>query len=151
MSTSPSLHVLLIEPDDDLRFLLQILLGLTGCAVETAKTYSDALERIEARPPDLIFTELVLEDTAGLGLGRRLRSLRQLENTRLVALTGHCQPGIAKDALKAGFNHYLIKPVYFPQLFEILKPVAEHRGCSLIDVGLPGRYGMTAHSPPCAQ
>jgi hypothetical protein len=64
---------------------------------------------------------------------------------------GHCQPGIAKGALGAGFDHYLVKPVYFPEVFEILKPVAQRRGCSLVDIGLPGRYGATTLSPPCAQ
>lgn len=151
MSTNPGLQLLLVEPDDDLRYLLQTLLELSGCAVETARNYREALVRIDATPPDVIFTELFLEDAAGLGLGSRFRSLPHLENTWLVALTGHCQPGIAKDALQAGFDHYLVKPVYFPEIFEILKPVAKRRGCSLVDMGLPGRYEATTLSPPSAQ
>lgn len=151
MSTNPGLQLLLVEPDDDLRYLLQTLLELTGCAVETARSYREALVRIDATPPDVIFTELLFEDAAGLGLGRRYRSLPQLESTWLVALTGHCQPGIAKDALEAGFDHYLVKPVYFPEIFEILKPVAWSRGCGLIDIGLPRRYEAATLSPPRAQ
>lgn len=150
MSTNLSLHLLLIEPDDDLRFLLQTLFGLTGCAVETAKTFREALACIDATPPDVIFTELLLEDAAGLSLGGRFRSLPELASTRLVALTGNCQPGIAKNALGPGFDHYLVKPVYFPEIFDILKPVARRRGCSLVNIGLPGRYEATTLSPPSA-
>lgn len=40
------LQLLLVDPDDDLRFLLTTLLELTGCRVETAKNCTEAFARI---------------------------------------------------------------------------------------------------------
>lgn len=128
MPTTIGLQLVVVEPDDDLRFLLKALLELTGCRVEVAKNCAEALAVIEADPPDVIFTELFLEDATGLAFGRRIRSLPQASDSLLVALTGHYYLGIAKDAWAAGFDRFLLKPVQFDQVVDVLTSEAQARG-----------------------
>jgi two-component system, sensor histidine kinase len=121
MSSKLTLQLMLVDPDDDLRFLLKTLLELTGCRVEVAKNYSDALAKIETYQPDLILTELFLDELTGLDFGRKMRSMPWAKDVLLVALTSHHYPGITQDAWIAGFDRFLLKPVQFDQILEVLR------------------------------
>ena len=131
MLTKIGLQLMLVDPDDDLRFLLKALLELTGCQVETATNCAEAVALIEAGIPDVIFTELFLEDATGLDFGRRIRSMSQTRDTLLVALTGHSYQGIAQDVSTAGFDRFLLKPVQYDQILDILASEAKKYGREL--------------------
>lgn len=130
MLSKIKLQLILIDPDDDLRFLLKALLELTGCRVEAAKNYPEAFALINASPPDIIFTELFLDEATVLDLGRQIRSLPRAQDTLLVALTGHYYQGLVQDAWTAGFDRFLLKPVQYDQIMNILKHVTKIRGHS---------------------
>lgn len=115
MSSKIELQLMLIDSDVDLLFLLKALLELTGCKVQTAKSYTEAFELIEAGTPDVIFTELFLNQLTILELSKKIRSMPRANDTLLVALTGHYYSGIAQDAWTAGFDRFLLKPVQFDQ------------------------------------
>lgn len=83
----------------------------------------------------MIFTELRLEDVTGLDFARRIRSTRLVKDALLIALTGHYYPGIAQDARDAGFDRYLLKPVQYDQILNVLKFATEIRDCSLSELG----------------
>ena len=131
MLTKIGLQLMLVDPDDDLRFLLKALLELTGCQVETATNCAEAVALIEAGIPDVIFTELFLEDATGLDFGRRIRSMSKTRDTLLVALTGHSYQGIAQDVSTAGFDRFLLKPVQYDQILDILASEAKKYGREL--------------------
>lgn len=120
MPTKIGLQLMLVDPDDDLRFLLKALLELTGCKIETAKNCAEAIASIEVSTPDVIFTELFLEDAAGLDFGRRIRSMSQARDILLVALTGHYYQGIKQDVSTAGFDKFLLKPVQYDEILNVL-------------------------------
>ena len=129
MSTKIGLRLMLVDPDEDLRFLLKALLELTGCRVETAKNCCEALALIHACPPDVIFTELFLADATGLDFAKRIRSMPGAKDAFLVALTGHYYHGITRDASTAGFDRFLLKPVQYDQILDVLTCVAKTRAC----------------------
>lgn len=129
MSTKIGLRLMLVDPDDDLQFLLKALLELTGCRVDTAKNCCEALASIQASPPDVIFTELFLDDGTGLDFGERIRALPGAKDALLVALTGHYYHGIARDAWTAGFDRFLLKPVQYDQILDVLTCVKKKRAC----------------------
>lgn len=133
MPTKIGLQLMLVDPDDDLRFLLKALLELTGCKVETAKNCAEAIALIEVSTPDVIFTELFLEDAAGLDFGRRIRSMLQARDTLLVALTGHYYQGIKQDVSTAGFDKFLLKPVQYDQILNVLASESKKYGRELSD------------------
>lgn len=122
-----SLQLMLVDPDDDLRFLLKTLLELSGCKVETACNYSEASSKVEKILPDVIFTELFLGDATGFDFARRIRSMPRAGDTLLVALTGHYYHGIAQDACTTGFDRFLLKPVQYDQILGVLASAAKRR------------------------
>jgi CheY-like chemotaxis protein len=134
MAFKNSLQLMLVDPDEDLSFLLKTLLELSNCRVDIVKSWDAALAGIEANPPDLIFTELRFDHAASLGCGKRLRSLACAADVVLVALTSHYYPGVEQDARQAGFDSYLLKPVNYDQILDVLTGLAKTRGANLPDL-----------------
>lgn len=120
-----NVKLLLVEPDNDLRYVLPALLETFGCTVATAKNGTEALAIVNTLQPTAVFTEIHLEDVPGLELARLLKRECQNKNVALVALTGHWSPGIEQEALQAGFTHYLCKPVSVERMVKILNPAAD--------------------------
>lgn len=128
MIKKSGVQVMLVDSDDDFRFLLKALLELSACQVETAKNCDEAFAKMDASPPDLILTEFILDDVTGLDFGRRVRSSPWGGETLLVALTGHYYHGIKRDALVAGFDRLLLKPAQHDQLLELIAFAAKKHG-----------------------
>jgi CheY-like chemotaxis protein len=77
-----------------------------------------------ARPkrslPQVCLVDIGLPDFDGKELARRLRAQPGNRNAVLVAVTGYGQDSDRLDALSAGFDHHLVKPVDRAKLFAIL-------------------------------
>ena len=56
----------------------------------------------------------------GYGLARRLRATPAGQGIRLIALTGYGQPADRRQALEAGFDAFLVKPVDPAELLRIV-------------------------------
>jgi CheY-like chemotaxis protein len=135
MPAKTGLYLLLIDPDEDLCFLVKSLLELAGCRVDTAGTCAEALEKAGARRPDVILTELLLNDSTGLDIARKIRSSPQTKNAHLIAMTGYCRAGIVQAALEAGFHRYLLKPIQYQELIDVLTPLAAKLDASINPIG----------------
>lgn len=127
MSSKLELNLMLIDSDSDSLFLLKTLMELTGCHVQTAQSYTEAFSLIERNIPDVIFTELFLEQMSLLEVSKRFRSLDPSHRTSLIALTGHYYNGIPQDARTSGFDRFLLKPVQYDQILVILRDTARIR------------------------
>ena len=56
----------------------------------------------------------------GYEVAGRLRSMPQFDQTLLVAVTGYGQADDRRRAHEAGFDHHLVKPVFFDALQQLL-------------------------------
>jgi circadian clock protein KaiC len=105
-------RLLLVEDYEDTRSTLRRLLETQGAVVEDAATAKAAFELIGKQAFDAILCDLGLPDEDGLSLIGRVRALPgPASHTPAVALTAW---GLTEDrlrALRAGFGHYLVKPV----------------------------------------
>jgi CheY-like chemotaxis protein len=61
-------------------------------------------------PPDLIFLDLGMPGMDGYEVARRLRLRPDLENLKIVALTGWGQEEDRRRSAEAGFDHHFVKP-----------------------------------------
>lgn len=127
MSSKLELRLMLIDSDSDSLFLLKTLIELTGCHVQTAQSYTEAFALIDRNIPDVIFTEIFLEQMSLLEVGKRFRASDPSHRTSLIALTGHYYKGIPQDARTSGFDRFLLKPVQFDQILIILRDIARIR------------------------
>ncbi len=66
--------ILLVEDDPDKRQLLTIALQMAGYAVQTANDGIEGLAALEAQPPDLIITDVMMPRMDGYEMARRVRA-----------------------------------------------------------------------------
>jgi CheY-like chemotaxis protein len=73
---APAGRVLLVEDEALVRASTADMLVELGYEVEEAETGAEALERIEARPPDIVVTDHLMPGLSGTELAAALRALR---------------------------------------------------------------------------
>jgi CheY-like chemotaxis protein len=104
--------ILLVEDDRDLAEGVAELLILEGASVRIAHDGAAALKYALEVIPDLIVCDLGLPgDLDGYGVARACRADPLLQHVRLVAASGYSSTGNFADALAAGFDSFLVKPL----------------------------------------
>ena len=98
-----------------------MLLKLTGKEVETAHDGLGAVEAAERFRPDVVLLDIGLPKLNGYDACRRIREQPWSKNIVLVAATGWGQEDDRRQAIEAGFNHHLVKPVDFATLTKLLE------------------------------
>ncbi|NMM77739.1 hypothetical protein B2J89_13730 [Acidovorax sp. SRB_24] len=106
---SRPLAVVLMEDNDDVRQSMQAMLELDGHGVATAADGRTGLAQLLAQRPDAAIVDIGLPGLDGFEVARRARAGGYAG--RMVAVTGYGQAHSRRDALKAGFDAYLVKPV----------------------------------------
>jgi signal transduction histidine kinase/ActR/RegA family two-component response regulator len=109
-------RVLLIEDNDDARETMTMLLSTCDCAVMGAANGHDGIALARTHPFDLAFIDIGLPGMDGYAVARALRLDGRTRAMRLVALTGYGSARDRDDALAAGFDMHLTKPISLEQL-----------------------------------
>ncbi len=120
----PKVYIL----DDDLTYakLLAANLGKAGSfRTEIFETPQALLNRRAEEPPDAVITDLVMPEVSGIDITRELRSSDP--HLPIFVLTAHAELGTAIEALKAGANEYLTKPVNMNELLTLLNRAFDER------------------------
>lgn len=128
MSDTHKTRVLLVEPDRDFRELLAALLELSGFLVAVAATGTEALMKAQAALPHAVFLDLVFEDLSGIHLVKQLRALPCSNSMLIVVVSGWTAPSLKQQAIEAGCDDFLLKPV---ELSVLLQLMAKRSGLAL--------------------
>ena len=104
-------RVVLVEDNPDAAESLLMLLELLGHQVRTFGDGVTALAAASANPPDVMIVDIGLPGIDGYEVARRARRDPALARVVLVALTGYGREEDKRDALRAGFDRHLVKPV----------------------------------------
>lgn len=112
---------LLVEDFEDSRFMMRRLLEMAGYAVIEASDGEQAVALAISEQPELILMDLSLPKLDGLAATRQIRQYKEARNTPIVAISAHDSPESRTEALAAGCNEYVTKPIDFDQLGEVLK------------------------------
>src|SRR6266850_1201796 len=146
------LHALLV--DDDVNFALGLaeVVGREGFATKTANTLRDAKAEIAKSVPDVLLVDLHLPDGSGLDL---FRELDGSPATEVVLITGQATVDTAVESMRRGAADYLVKPVDFSRVKQVLTNVARTRelkeqiGNLRGELRKLGRFGpLIGASPP---
>jgi two-component system KDP operon response regulator KdpE len=116
--TEPGPLVLLVEDEDATRSALDRHLTARGYRVDGADDVRSALERWEARRPDVIMLDLGLPDRDGMDLIRRVR--REAE-TPILVLSARDAEQTKVEALELGADDYVTKPFGTAELLARLR------------------------------
>ena len=105
---------LVVEDFEDSRFMMRKLLEMAGYRVV------EATDGDEERPA-LILMDLSLPKLDGLAATRKIRKHKGFGKVPIVAVSAHDSPESRQEALDAGCNEYVAKPIDFDQLNTLLK------------------------------
>lgn len=112
--------VLLVEDTEDNRFMMRRLLEMTGYRVVEAMNGEEAVKLAETEMPGLILMDLSLPVIDGLAATRLIRKLPTGNKTPIIAVSAHDSADFQLDALQAGCDSYITKPIDFKELEELI-------------------------------
>jgi PAS domain S-box-containing protein len=108
---SRPMRLLIVEDNVDVALSFQRLLEIDGHEVRVAHDGMQALELVSSYTPDVAFIDLGLPRVDGYELAPRLRQMRPLAATVLIALSGYGRDADKRRALEAGFDQHMTKPI----------------------------------------
>ncbi|HWN10222.1 MAG TPA: response regulator [Pyrinomonadaceae bacterium] len=108
--------VLLVEDTEDNRQMMRRLLELSGYRVVEATNGREAIESASRLRPRIILMDLSLPFVDGLAATRRIRELPGLEKVPIVAVSAHDTADFHNEALAAGCDAYITKPIDYSEL-----------------------------------
>lgn len=112
--------VLLVEDTEDNRFMMRRLLEMSGYRVVEATNGEEAVRVAEAESPGLILMDLSLPMIDGLAATRLIRKLPKCKKTPIIAVSAHDSSDFLAEALEAGCNSYITKPIDFSELENLI-------------------------------
>jgi CheY-like chemotaxis protein len=120
-------HILIVDDEANIRDLLTRFLGGSGYNVTAVASPADALEAARREPPDLIISDLQLEDADGLEMIAKLKAA--LPDKPVILLTGVLfDPKAVNEVLKAKVSCYLEKTSTLVQILEAVQRLAPTSG-----------------------
>jgi two-component system, cell cycle response regulator DivK len=112
--------VLLVEDTEDNRFMMRRLLEMSGYTVLEARNGEEAVRVADAERPQLILMDLSLPLIDGLAATRLIRKLPASKQTPIIAVSAHDTADFHSEALAAGCDGYVTKPIDFTELEELI-------------------------------
>jgi len=103
--------ILVIEDNEQNLYLVTFLLEQNGFAVVQERNGPDGISRADKMLPDLILLDIQLPLMDGYAVARALRKILQLDNVPIIAVTSYAMVGDKEQALEAGCNGYIEKPI----------------------------------------
>lgn len=103
--------VLLIEDNEQNRYLATYLLERHGYRVIAAEDGARGLALAQECAPDLVLLDIQLPNLDGYEVARLLREIDNLAATPIIAVTSYAMAGDRERCLMAGCNGYIEKPI----------------------------------------
>ena len=115
------LKVLVVDDEGDARDLLKIGLSHAGAEVKAAGSAQEALEAIANGRPDLLISDIGMPGEDGYELIRQVRSLPAESGGKVpaIALTAYARTEDRLQALRAGYQMHVPKPVEMAELIAV--------------------------------
>jgi PAS domain S-box-containing protein len=114
-------RVLVVDDEPDTREMLKAGLGQCGAVVTAARSAAEAIEELLTSPPDLMISDIGMPDMDGYELIRKVRSLPAESGARVpaIALTAYARVEDRMQALRAGYQMHVPKPVEIAELVAV--------------------------------
>lgn len=113
--------ILVVDDFDDTRLLLRTWLERKGFCVIEAENGNEAVALAESERPDLIIMDLEMPELDGLAATRKIRSVKELENVPVLAVSAYGAEQFRDDALVAGCDEYVSTPFEPEDLEQLIR------------------------------
>ncbi len=116
MPDSPSPSTLIYILDDEIITVRRLVHSLSkdGYNVEGFSTAAEFLVRLREQSPDVVITDVRLNDADGVSLVPQIKNLAP--RSQIILITGYASVDQAVQAIKTGAFHYLAKPFRLEEL-----------------------------------
>jgi EAL domain-containing protein (putative c-di-GMP-specific phosphodiesterase class I)/FixJ family two-component response regulator len=114
--TPEAATVLIVDDDDHLRALFRLAVLRAGLAAVEASNGRDALRLIETQSIGIVVCDLAMPGMSGLEVVRALRARPESATLPFLLMTGSSDGDAVLDALDAGADDFLAKPVRVEEL-----------------------------------
>ena len=118
---STNLTVLVVEDNDDSRYLMRLELEQLGYLVIEAENGAKAVEIAERERPNIILMDLTLPVMGGLEATAKIRANHEMRDVPIIAVTAHQESDWREEAKASGFDAYVTKPIDGGWLSELIK------------------------------
>jgi PAS domain S-box-containing protein len=117
------LRILVVEDDGDALDLINMELTGHGAKITGVETAAAALEFLEREKFDLLISDIGLPETDGYKLIRQVRKQKDEKGQSIpaIALTAYARTQDRLQALAAGYNTHVAKPVETHELVTVVK------------------------------
>jgi chemosensory pili system protein ChpA (sensor histidine kinase/response regulator) len=129
-------RVLVVDDAWSVRRSMQQLLEDAGYDVATAADGFEALERLRAKIPDVVLTDLEMPNLNGLELTRRMQEIPLWAAIPVVMITSRTSSKHREEGHKAGVDVYLTKPYQDAELLAQVRNLMSNKASGLVDISL---------------
>jgi len=142
--TNPPPAVLVVDDHAEHAEALADGLEPLGVATDIASGGKEALDRLAAKPYDIVITDLVMSDLDGMELLREAKG--RIPDVEVIVVTGYATVENAVAAMQQGAATYLRKPVNLDELRAVVRGVLEKQALRRTNLELrrelDQRYGF---------
>lgn len=105
-----SKKILIADDEPSIVAAVEFLLKRDGYDVRVARTGDEALELIEASPPDLVLLDVMMPGKSGYELCKRLRERPEWRGLKIIMLSAKGRDAEVSRGLSLGADVYITKP-----------------------------------------
>ena len=126
------LRVLIVDDDPVACEHAKLVLGKAGISAETASTGAEAVEKVRLyharmEPYNLILMDWKMPEMDGVEATKQIRTIAGDESA-IIILTAYRWDDVQEDALKAGVDSFLPKPLFAASVLEEFRTAIQRRG-----------------------
>jgi len=118
-----TLKVLFVEDNEEARVAILALLSNFFNDIAVAKDGKEGISLFKADSFDIIISDIRMPNTNGLDMIEQIRQIN--DNIPIVISTAHKETDLLLESIKLGVNGYLLKPINFKQLKQVIKQICE--------------------------
>ncbi len=113
--------ILIIEDDEDSRFLLKYYLNEINYEVVEAKDGKEGIQIVKSKKPDLILIDIMMPVMDGNTATKIIREDMQFNKIPIIALTANTSDEEKQRSIDAGCNDFIEKPLDLNILTEVIR------------------------------
>ena len=118
-------NILVVEDQESARESLVELLRGEGYDVHEATDGQEGISKINQLDLDVVLTDLMMPGADGLAVLKHVREVSP--QTLVVLMTAHASVETAVEAIRAGAQDYMLKPLVFDDVLRKIQNLMSHR------------------------
>jgi DNA-binding NtrC family response regulator len=127
--------LLVIDDDRYIRQTVEHAFNHNGMRVFCEATADAGLKAVETKEPDVVLLDIMLPESSGLEVLRRIKDLDPKLPVIFITAGGGSDSAI--DAMMLGAYDYVLKPLDVPKLKDLVSKACETRRMMKVPVGIP--------------